>query len=239
MKYSHIICIGDSITNERDHYSKLGILDIFDQRGYDFKSYPEFLGDHYKCPVETFGKPGMTMPFTMMELLDKVDYILSLENPLIIYQFGIFFNATLKVDNASDILWKDLNNAHNNSGVVIDGSESFSDKMDIDEKMAIATWFSKYEEFRNYWYIEEFIAISEMINRMKPTNIFGMIYSKPKFKIPTDYHLLNMWDIGAGSDTDKLQNIDFLFPDIIDGHKTTEANQILANEIIRQINTKR
>ena len=234
--YSNVICIGDSVTNERYHYEFEGILDKFKSKNYVYKSYPELLGNYYGCPYETLGEPGMTIPFTILELIKHIDYILSLENPLVIFQFGNFFNATLKVDDNLDIMWKDLYSRFDGDDIVVDESSKFIDGLDSDEKLAIITWFSKYEEFRNYWYIEEFFKISKMLNRMKPIDIFGMLYGGVSFKIPTDYHLLNMWGVGPASHTDTIRTIDTIFPDIIDGHKTTESNKNLANEIIRQIN---
>lgn len=235
MNYSNIVLVGDSMTNERQHYKDAGILDIFKERNYEFKEYGEFLSEHYGCPYETFGEPGMTLPFTMMTLIDKVDYILSLENPLIIYQFGVFFNATLKIDDENSVLWKDFNDAYTGKEMILDQTSSFSDSMDIDEKLAVVNWFSKYEEYRNYWYIEEFITLAKMLNRIKPIDIFGMPFSKPKFKIPRSRFLLNMWNRGCASDTEHLQPICYHFPDINDGHKTTIANENLSKEIIKQI----
>lgn len=245
MKYSNIICIGDSITNERDHYDATpfgdgSFLDEFDKRGYVFKEYAQVLGEYYNCPYQTIGKPGLTLPFTMMELIKNIDYILSLENPLVIFQFGVFFNATLKVDDNLDIMWKDLHGSFPGYDVVVDGqivdnyTQNFVDSLESIDKLAMMTWFEKYEEFRNYWYIDEFITIANLINRMKKTDIFGFLHSTVKFKIPADYHILNMWDIGPSS-VKNMQNISFKFPDMIDGHKTTEANENIANEIIRQV----
>ena len=239
MKYSNIICVGDSMTNERQHYAEIGALDIFKEHNYEFKEYPEFLSEYYDCPYESFGEPGMTLPFTMMTLIDKVDYILSLENPLVIYQFGVFFNATLKIDDENSVLWKDFNDAYTGKEMVLDQTSSFSDSMDIDEKLAVVTWFSKYEEYRNYWYIDEFITLAKMLNRIKPIDIYGMPFSKPSFPIPRSKFLLNMWNKGCASDTEHLQPIHLEFPDINDGHKTTLANKNLADEIIRQISIQK
>ena len=174
----------------------------------------------------------------MMKLIENIDYILSLENPLVIFQFGVFFNATLKVDENLEVTWKDLHGSFPGHDVVIDNTHSDTNKfiqaLEPADKLAMITWFSKYEEFRNYWYIEEFITIAKLINRIKKTDVFGMLYSGVKFKIPTDYHLLNMWEVGHGN-AKNMQNISFKFSDMIDGHKTTEANENLAYEIINQI----
>jgi len=239
MKYSHIICIGDSMTNEREHYEYDGILDKLNDRGYVFKSYPQVLGEFFDCPYETFGKPGMTMTFTMMELIKNIDYILSLPNPLVIYQFGVFFNSTIKVDDSHSISWKELG-LHEVKGdaVVIDAmnpeQNKFIQSLSSIDKLSMMTWYEKFEEFRNYWYVDEFITISKLLNRMGSVDIFGMFFSSVKFKIPTEYHILNMWDIGPGS-IKNMEPLHGLFPDINDYHKTTKANENLANEIIRQI----
>jgi hypothetical protein len=246
MNYSHVICIGDSMTNEIEHYKHEGILDKLKERGYEFKSYPQILGEKFNCPFETFGKPGMTMPFTMMKLIENIDYILSLPNPLVIYQFGVFFNSTLKVDDNLDVSWKDFGLHGTNPGhdVVIDAvhpdQNKYIQSLSPTDRLSMITWYEKFEEFRNYWYIEEFITVAKLLNRMNqtPIDVFGMFFSSVKFKIPTDYHLLNMWNIGPAS-IRNMEPMSGIFPDINDQHKTTWANNNIANEIIRLIKLKR
>jgi len=244
MNYSHVICIGDSITNEKEHYEYNGILAKLEKRGYEFKSYPQVLGEYFNCPYETIGKPGMTLPLTMMKLIENIDYILSLPNPLVIYQFGVFFNATLKVDENLDIMWKDLrlHGTNPSHDVVIDAihpdQNEYIQSLNSTDRLSMIHWFENFEEYRNYWYVEEFITVAKLLKRMKSIDAFGMFYSSVKFKIPNDYHLLNMWDMGPAS-VNHMKNITSIFPDIEDGHKTTESNEKLANEIIRLIEAKK
>ena len=49
-----------------------------------------------------------SMPGINRYTVDKIPYILSLENPLVIYQFGFFSNMILHVDDNKWVNWKSL-----------------------------------------------------------------------------------------------------------------------------------
>lgn len=233
MNYSNVICIGDSFTNEWECYRREGLLEKFDEMGYEFKSYPQILGEKYNCEWETFGQPGMTLPFTIMTLIDKIDYILSLENPLVIFQFGFFQNSTLKVDDNIEFIWKDFGGTYEDDAVInAQDKNNFIDGLDISDKLAITTWYEKYEEFRNYWYIDEFTTIARMINRMKKIDMFGMFLSVPKFNLPKNEHLLYLF--GGAAFNEHIERIDHL-DGITDHHKSTRGNEKLADEITKAI----
>jgi len=232
MNYSNVICIGDSFTNEWDCYRREGLLEKFDELNYEFKSYPQLLGEHYGCKWETFGKPGMTMPFTIMTLIDKIDYILSLDNPLVIFQFGFFQNSTLKVDKNIEFIWKDFGGTYDDDAVLNDKDE-FIDGLDSLDKLAITTWYEKYEEFRNYWYIDEFTTIARMVNRLKKVDMFGVFFSSPKFELPKNEHIL--WLFGGAALNEDIERINVL-DGITDSHKSTEGNIKISREIIKNIN---
>ena len=64
--FSNVICIGDSYTNEHECYEAMGYDKKFIELDYEFKSYPQILGEYYDCKWETFGKPGMPMPYSCL-----------------------------------------------------------------------------------------------------------------------------------------------------------------------------
>ena len=86
-KYSNIICFGDSYTNEESVYKNIGYLDIFKERGYEFKSYPKVLSEYYNAPYETFGAGGMPIHFVISELIKKMDYIIKKKDYIILPKF--------------------------------------------------------------------------------------------------------------------------------------------------------
>ena len=107
--FSNVICIGDSYTNEHECYEAMGYDKKFIELDYEFKSYPQILGEYYDCKWETFGKPGMPMPYSLQILIDKIDYIQELENPLVIYQFGFFDNVIMSEVVGKYTDWKEIN----------------------------------------------------------------------------------------------------------------------------------
>lgn len=223
MKYSHIICIGDSFTNEKQCYQDNGVLDILNSKNYEFKSYPEILSEIYECPYELRGAPGRTMNFTINDLIDSIDYILTLENPLIIYQFGYFFNSTLRLDEGVHLIWKDFL-FEKNTAVVVNEKSKLLSSLNPEDKNSILYWYQNFEEYRNYYYIDTFMSISKMLNRIKKTDIFGLILWKTKFKIPNHKNILNLNHI-------PYEGINSVFSEITDKHKSTNDNIKLANEI--------
>jgi len=239
MKYSNVVCFGDSFTNEIQCYEENGVMQLLNERQYEFKSYPQLLGEHYNCPWETYGKPGLTLPFVVMELIDKIDYILSLENPLVIFQFGFFFNATLKRGDGT-IFWKDLGGSTNNDGVVNSNDELIDSLSEMD-RLSILHWFENFEEHRNYWYIEEFKTICKLVNRLKqqPVDMYGLFMHEQKFDIPRSKELFYLNTNGHAFSDLGLQRINDVFPDIHDSHKSTHGNIVLVEKIVEHINAKK
>ena len=167
--FSNIICIGDSYTNEIEHYKNADI--DFEKLGYEFKSYPQLLGEHYGCEWETFGRPGMPMPYTLQILIDKIDYIQSLENPLVIYQFGFFDNLILSMSSGKYFEWKDIvleedgfgPPSGNNSNILkgsmhtnISINHNFFENMKMDklEAVGMLSFLEKFGALSNYHLIE-------------------------------------------------------------------------------------
>lgn len=103
--YSNVICIGDEFTNEIDEYKTLNLWRFFDNHQYTFKSYPQLLGEKLDCEWESYGKSELTHTQSFSQLISKLDYILSFDNPLVIFQFGNFFSPYLigGGDNESEI----------------------------------------------------------------------------------------------------------------------------------------
>lgn len=103
--YSNVICIGDEFTNEIDEYKTLNLWRFFDNHQYTLKSYPQLLGEKLDCKWESYGKSELTHTQSFSQLISKLDYILSFDNPLVIFQFGNFFSPYLigGGDNESEI----------------------------------------------------------------------------------------------------------------------------------------
>lgn len=235
-KYSNIICFGDSYTNEESVYNNIGYLDIFKERGYEFKSYPKVLSEHYNAPYETFGAGGMPIHFVISELIKKMDYILSLENPLVLFQFGFFFNAILKYDSDTELIWKDMipSSIGNEIFLPVNKHEVISN-MSLEDKLSIVNWFEKFEDKRNYYYIETFISLCNFLNIQKKINIFGFLLSRAKFNVPDDKFILKLSEQGWSPGYEAICDV---FEDLTDTHKSTKGNIDLANNIINKIKTK-
>ena len=235
-KYSNIICFGDSYTNEESVYEGLGYFDIFKERGYEFKSYPKVLSEHYNAPYETFGAGGMPIHFVIGELIKKMDYILSLENPLVIFQFGFFCNAILKYDNDTELIWKDLvpSKIGEETFLAINKRDVVSN-MSLEDKLSILNWFEKFEDKRNYYYINTFISLCEFLNSKKKIDIFGFLLAPALFEVPNNKFILKFNKSGF---YEKFERINEVFPDLTDTHKSTQANIDLAHNIIDKINQK-
>lgn len=231
--YSNVICIGDSYTNEWKCYEEQNHLKTFKEVGYEFKSYPQLLGEHYNCKWETFGEPGMPMVWTLQTLIDKIPYILSLENPLVIYQFGFFSNLILHVEEEKWVNWKSLLSENKGKqqfqtktkfGVI---SADEKDMPDMEDKVLLLDYTKRFGEQTNYWVIPYFCTIADMLSKLGKPNIYGMFLSKPELTIPQHTNILpyiNDW----GS-----PNINEVLPQINDGHKSTEANKKIVNNIVK------
>jgi len=242
--YSHVICIGDSFTNEREHYNDVGLIDVFKKINYEYKSYPEIISEHYSAECITIGKPGRTMTYTIQDLIKNINYILTLDNPLVIYQFGYFMNAQIKLSEDFDIMWKDVANMKslNHAETIINKKTEFIDNISEIDKLSIINWFEKFEEFRNYYFIEYFLSLIKHIKGIKNIDIFGFFLTPTMFPIPKKENLLWLFDKGYGYDglRDYEDGIDLYIKELglSDGHKSTNGNIKLANEIIKQINNQ-
>lgn len=241
-KYSHIICIGDSFTNEKEHYRRVGLLDTFKELDYEFKSYPELLADHYNCDYTLFGEPGKTITFTIQELIKNINWILTLENPLVLYQFGYFMNADLKFEGEVEHTWKDFIDERKKpaNNISVNQKNELVDTLSTLDKLSITNWFEKFEEYRNYYFIDIFLTLVNHIKEIKNIDVFGFFHTEPKFKIPIHKNLLWLFDEGYGISglREKTDSIDYYLKNIKDGHKSTQGNNKLAQEIINQINLK-
>ena len=235
--YSNVICIGDSYTNEIECYRNQNHLKTFEEVGYEFKSYPQLLGEHYNCKWETFGEPGMPMVFTLQTLIDKIPYILSLDNPLVIYQFGFFTNLILHVEADKWMNWKSLTGTdvsenflkqqfqtQTQFGVVTANNEHIGTKED---EILLLDYTNKFGENTNYFIIQYFCTIADILTKLGKPNIFGMFLPKPDgFKFPTHKNLLphlHEWHMPEIKDVIEQVN---------DTHKSTEANEKLSKHII-------
>ena len=187
--FNKVICIGDSYTNEHRHYENNNI--DFKQLGYEFKSYPQLLGEHYGCDWETFGRPGMPMPYSLQILIDKIDYIQSFDNPLVIYQFGFFDNLILSTSGGDYVEWKDIAAetmgapSHNNSEVlpksryqVINHNQNFFEDIQMSklEAVGMMTFLEKFGDLTNYHLIEQFLSIAKLLKRSN-IDIYGLFFS--------------------------------------------------------------
>ena len=231
--YSNIICIGDSYTNEIETFKPY--QSEFKKAGYEFKSYPQLLGEYYNCKWETFGEPGMPMVFTLQTLIDKIPYILSLENPLVIYQFGFFSNMILHVEDNKWLNWKSLLSenflkqqfqSYSKFGVI---SGHGRDIPNIKDKALLVDYTQKFGEQTNYFIIQYFCTITDILNKLGKSNIYGMFLAYPKFKLPKHDRLLPHFKNWADP------TIKDLFPNIDDTHKSTEANKKLVDFIVKNI----
>lgn len=230
--YSNVICIGDSYTNEieqlRPYQSE------FEKANYEFKSYPQLLGEHYNCKWETFGEPGMPMVFTLQTLIDKIPYILSLKNPLVIYQFGFFTNLILHMEDGNWVNWKSISvrgalpsaQSETKCGVVTAGKGAIGS---TEDEMLLLDYTNKFGENTNYFIIQYFCTIADTLTKLGKPNIFGMFLPKPDFKIPNSPKLFPWTDVWASP------TIEEVLPQINDNHKSTEANQKLCDYIVNNL----
>ena len=69
--YSNVICIGDSYTNEIETFKPY--QSEFKKAGYEFKSYPQLLGEYYNCKGN-FGH--LCQWFTLQTLIDNSLHII-------------------------------------------------------------------------------------------------------------------------------------------------------------------
>lgn len=239
--FSNVVCIGDSYTNEHEQYRAAGVN--FDDLDYEFKSYPQVLGEYYDCKWETFGKPGMPMPYTLQTLIDRIDYIQKMENPLVIYQFGFFDNVILGQDIGNYTDWKSLSNnhtdilQHTNFSVINKHTDFNPSKMSKLEKVGMMAFLEKYGALTNFHYIEQFLTIAKLLNRTSNTSIYGLFMAEiPKFKFPTHKNILFMGKHGDA--LSEKESLNLIFPQIDDSHKTTLANTQIAEEIIEILKMK-
>ena len=232
--YSNVICIGDSYTNEVQQLSQFN--SEFKKVGYEFKSYPQLLGEHYNCKWETFGEPGIPMVFTLQMLIDKIPYILSLENPLVIYQFGFFTNMILHIEDDKWVNWKSSISSDKSAsqhfqtetkyGVVCKSGVGLSN---LKDKTLLIDYTKKFGEQTNYFIIQYFCTISDILSKLGKSNVYGMFFPQPDFEIPKALKIIPFNnDLCAPSIKDILPQID-------DNHKSTEANQKVCDWIVNNI----
>ena len=231
--YSNVICVGDSYTNEIEELSQFD--SEFKKVGYEFKSYPQLLGEHYNCKWETFGQSGMPMVFTLQTLIDKIPYILSLENPLVIYQFGFFSNMILHIEDDKWVNWKSLLSenflkqqfqSQSKYGVI---TTHGSELPNLKDKVLLADYTKKFGEQTNYFIIQYFCTITDILNTFGKSNVYGMFLPKPQFKLPKHDRLLPRFDNWAKPEIKEV------LPQINDNHKSTEANQKICDWIVNNI----
>tara|TARA_B100001564_G_scaffold173970_2_gene146436 strand:- start:780 stop:1589 length:810 start_codon:yes stop_codon:yes gene_type:complete len=244
MLYSEVICIGDSYTNEHTHYQNVGIDKEFINLNYEFKSYPQLLGEKYNCKWETFGAPGMPMPYSLQILIDKIDYIQSLENPLVIYQFGFFDNLTMSLTTGNYTEWKDLvlegmGGPSQNNSKILEGSghcnvnpntqfELYT--MNKLERVGMVTFLEKFGSLTNFHLIEQFLSIAKLIKRTKKIDIYGLFMAHNKsITVPKHNNILYMGQDGYA--LDGKETLDHIYPQFKDQHKTTTSNQQISDEI--------
>ena len=235
-KKDSVFLICCHITNSKSLNLLRNLVDRIEERGYEFKSYPKVLSEYYNAPYETFGAGGMPIHFVISELIKKMDYILSLENPLVLFQFGFFCNAILKYDSDTELIWKDLipSKIGNEIFLPVNKQEIVSN-MSLEDKLSILNWFEKFEDKRNYYYIETFISLCKFLNAQKKINIFGFLLSRAKFNVPNDKFILKLSEEGWSPGTEAICDV---FKDLTDTHKSTKGNIDLAQNIINQIKTK-
>ena len=232
--YSDVICIGDSYTNEIEFYKQHGFWEKFDEAGYEFKSYPQLLGEHFNCRWETFGKPGLGMVDSFNKLLEIIPYILSKQKPLVIYQFGFFTNLQIRV-NDTKLSWKDLEEWGMCKVGTADASISMGTKfegMDNIDKLALTTFTDKFGESVNYHFIEHIKTLSNTLKVINPNvELYGIFVSSPDFKTPQDSDaIINC--------NDRFLRINHYVPSVDDSHKSTEDNKLILNHILAKINAK-
>ena len=231
--FSNVVCIGDSYTNEDEMYKSMGADKIFKEKGYEFKSYPQLLGEYYNCKWETFGEPGMPMVFTLQTLIDKIPYILSLKNPLVIYQFGFFTNLILHIEDGDWINWKSMADYYSiqsqtKYGVVSAGQDNIGNKKD---ELLLLDYTNRFGEQTNYWIIQYFCSISDILEKLGKSSVYGLFLSKTEFETPKRPKL-----IPHNHDNDWMSpNINDIIPEINDRHKSTEANQKLCGYIVNNL----
>ena len=122
----------------------------------------------------------MPMVWTLQTLIDKIPYILSLKNPLVIYQFGFFSNLILHVEKEKWVNWKSL--LSENSGKqpfqtktqfgVISGDGT--DMPDMEDKVLLLDYTKRFGEQNNYWVIPYFCTIADMLSKLGKPNIYGI-----------------------------------------------------------------
>ena len=232
-KYSNVICVGDSYTNELDFYKSEGHWETFKEAGYEYKSYPQMLGEYYNCKWETFGEPGMPMIWTLQTLIDKIPYILSLENPLVIYQYGFFTNLILHVEEENWVNWKSLVSENlpkqqfqttTKFGVISRNGEGMTD---IEDKLLLLDYTKRFGEQTNYWIIQYFCTIADILTKLGKPNIYSMFVPRPDFKLPKHKNIIPYLE----DCTTPL--INEVLPQVNDTHKSTEANQKITDNIVK------
>jgi hypothetical protein len=248
--FSNVICIGDSYTNEHECYEAMGYDKKFIELDYEFKSYPQILGEYYDCKWETFGKPGMPMPYSLQILIDKIDYIQELENPLVIYQFGFFDNVIMSEVVGKYTDWKEINEdsttynfqkSNNHANLLKEhtfhtlNKHSKVDFFDMDkmEKLGMVTFLEKFGAKCNFHLIEQFLAIAKLIKRTSNIDIYGLFMAhNENIKVPLHNNLLYMGKDGYA--LDGKERICDIFPQQLgDTHKSTKANQQISEEIYK------
>jgi len=245
-KYSHVVCIGDSLTRELEYYQGVGLDKTFKEINYEYKSYPQILAELYDCEYLTFGGPAKTMTNTIQDFIDSINHIMTLENPLVLYQFGYFMNGTLKLSNNMDYIWKDIVDMEHvditDASITINKSNEFADGVSDLDKLSIVNWFEKFEEFRNYYFIEYFLSLANHMKGMRDIDVFAFFVTPTMFPIPKKENLLWLFDKGYGYDgLNKYEHSIYHYIKHLglhDGHKSTEGNRILAEEIKKRVNEK-
>jgi hypothetical protein len=245
-KYSHIVCIGDSLTEEYQYFQAVGLDKVFKEIGYEFKSYPQILAEFYDCEYMTFGGQGKTMTHTIQDFIKSINTILKLENPLVLYQFGYFMNGTLKLSKNIDFIWKDVvdmdNLDHINASINVDKDTELLDNVSELDKLSIVNWFEKYEEYRNYYFIEYFLSLTDHIKAIKDIDIYAFFVTPTLFTQPKHDNLLWLFDDGYGySGLHRFEDSIYHYIKHLglhDGHKSTEGNLVLAKEIKKQVDLK-
>ena len=137
---------------------------------YNYKLYGDYLSEMFNMPVVNLGNVGQPLTKSLSKLLLNLDDIIK-NGKIVIFQFQFFQNSFLRF-KAKDLNWKEFAVAGENPGggpiVGIGNWELLKSEglVEDEDKYHLIHWFWKFEERREYYYMEEVNALFDSLEKM-------------------------------------------------------------------------
>ena len=214
---------------------------------YEYNLYSEYLGELFNMEVTNLGHVGQPLTKSLSKLLKNLKDIID-NGKIVIFQFQFFQNSFLRF-KASDLNWKEFAVAGENPGggpITGIGNWELLKKEGLvndEDKYHLIHWFWKFEERREYYFMEEINALFDSLEKMG-IKCYMFYWCKPSIIELIDNHRVIKFDNEHGKtiilqEAMKFNNMTDIRYETNgvwdDNHLGSNGNKILAENIYKYI----